>query len=145
MSSDDYRSDLWILDLFGEDRGYADPCPFRGKDWGYDGLTEDWVNWRRVYVNPPYSEPHKWVDKAIETLFEANMKNREITIVMLLKHDSSTRWFRKLHEAGSHFLLISERLSYQTGKTANFPSILAILTNVGDVPSFRLTNLGDVQ
>jgi len=61
------------------------------------------------------------------------MRDQEITIVMLLKHDSSTRWFRKLHEAGSHFLLISERLSYQTGKTANFPSVLAIISNKGDV------------
>jgi hypothetical protein len=133
MSSDDYRSDLWILDLFGEDQGYFDPCPFKGLDIGENGLAEDWLKWRRIYVNPPYSEPHKWVDKALESLFEANMRDQEITIVMLLKHDSSTRWFRKLHEAGSHFLLISERLSYQTGKTANFPSVLAIISNKGDV------------
>jgi hypothetical protein len=133
MSSDDYRSDLWILDLFGEDQGYFDPCPFKAKDQGIDGLSEDWSNARKIYVNPPYSEPHKWIDKALQTLFDANMRNQEITIVMLLKHDSSTRWFRKLHEAGAHFLLVSERLSYQTGKPANFPSIIAILSNVGEV------------
>lgn len=133
MSSDDYRSDLWILDLFGKDQGYFDPCPYKALDAGKNGLAVDWVLFGRIYVNPPYSEPHKWVDKALETLLEANMRNREITIVMLLKHDSSTRWFRKLHEAGAHFLLISERLSYQTGKTANFPSVIAILTNAGDL------------
>ena len=55
MSSDDYRSDLWILDLFGEDRGYFDPCPFRGLDIGENGLAENWLEWRRIYVNPPRS------------------------------------------------------------------------------------------
>tara|TARA_R100000329_G_C7617631_1_gene219419 strand:- start:1044 stop:1469 length:426 start_codon:yes stop_codon:yes gene_type:complete len=128
LSSDDYPSDLWLLEMF---RGWFDPCPLEGKeDVMYrDGLSIDWWNQRHVYVNPPYSEPHKWVDKALDELLIANMNGKPYTCVMLLKHDSSTRWFRRLHEAGAHLMLISERLSFQTGRPCAFPSLLAVISN----------------
>ena len=123
--SDDYPSDEWILEMF---KGWFDPCPLGAKEIG-NGLEVDWWNKRHVYVNPPYSEPHLWVEKALMELFKANMEGKPYTCVMLLKHDSSTRWFRSLHEAGAHLMLISERLSFQTGSPAAFPSLMAVITN----------------
>jgi len=43
---------------------------------------------------------------------------------MLLKHDSSTEWYRLIHESGGYILMINKRLKHQTGKVAPFPSIL---------------------
>jgi hypothetical protein len=121
LSNDDYRTDQWILDMFPAHQWF-DPCPLLGLNQGRDGLAIEWPS--HVFVNPPYSEPHKWVNKALDEL-----KNGSQVIVMLLKHDSSTRWFRSLHEAGAQFLLVSGRLKHQTGKSANFPSVLAVLTS----------------
>ena len=128
LSNDDYPSDEWLLEMF---KGWFDPCPLEGKeDVMYrDGLSIEWWNKRHIYVNPPYSEPHKWVDKALDELLIANMNGKQYTCVLLLKHDSSTRWFRRLHEAGAHMMLISERLSFQTGKPCAFPSLMAVISN----------------
>ncbi len=55
MSSDDYRTDQWILDLFPN---FYDPCPYLGleDDEVISGLNVNW-NWADydgVFVNPPY-------------------------------------------------------------------------------------------
>ena len=62
-----------------------------------------------------------WVEKAIAE----NKKGK--VVVLLVKHDSSTKWYAKLHEAGAHFLPISGRLSF-SGKAAPFPSVLVVLS-----------------
>jgi hypothetical protein len=127
MSSDDYQTDQWIMDLIG---WAYDPCPFNphATHFEVDGLTTDWVHESfemngRVFVNPPYSNPKPWVEKAI---YEHQVGG--CVVIMLLKHDSSTQWFKLLHEAGAHFVMIQGRLKHQTNKCAPFPSVLAVLS-----------------
>tara|TARA_Y100000004_G_scaffold89474_1_gene100375 strand:+ start:618 stop:959 length:342 start_codon:yes stop_codon:yes gene_type:complete len=112
-----YPSSLWY-----------DPCPIdHNPKIDKDGLEVDWEYYYRrsgyigAFVNPPYSNPLPWVKKAIAA-------SKKMPVVMLLKHDSSTEWFRLLHEAGARFLMINKRLKHRTGKGAAFPSVLAVLT-----------------
>jgi hypothetical protein len=117
---DSFRTDAWLLAVFEH---WFDPCPFN-PNWNpidhLDGLEIPWA-WK-TYVNPPYSNPKPWVAKAID---EHAMGK---TVVMLLKHDSSTRWYAMLKEAGAHFLMVEGRLRYGTKKGAAFPSVLAVLS-----------------
>jgi hypothetical protein len=120
LSTDSYHTDAWILDLF---EGWFDPCPFNpgyknGKD--LDGLTISWGE--KTFCNPPYSNPLPWVKKAIRESREGK------TVVMLLKHDSSTKWYQCLHEAGARMMMIQGRLKHQTSKPAAFPSLLVVLS-----------------
>ncbi len=120
--SDNYKTDEWLLKLFSH---WYDPCPYNPDyDRGIhgDGLEQAW-GWS-TFVNPPYSNPLPWVKKAIE---EAELGK---TIVMLLRHDSSTEWYRLLHEAGARFMMVQGRLKFQTERGAGFASVLAVLTNV---------------
>jgi len=118
--TDNYETDIWLGNLF---RGWNDPCPLNGLEDGKDGLTESWkIN---TFVNPPYSNPMPWVQKAI---YECKQNN--IVVVMLLKMDTSTRWFATLKEAGAHFLWVNGRLKHQTKRAANFPSMLAVLNEL---------------
>jgi hypothetical protein len=116
LTNDNYATDKSILEMF---KGWFDPCPLNDNP-DIDGLNINWED--RTYVNPPYSKPHLWVNKAIEE----NKKGK--TIVMLLRMDTSTRWFKDLQENGAKFLWISGRLRFQTGKPANFPSMLVLLS-----------------
>jgi hypothetical protein len=116
LSSDNYRTDTWILSMF---EGWFDPCPL-DPEWEVDGLRMRWPH--RTFVNPPYSNPLPWVKKAILVNEEY-----EHTIALLLKHDSSTEWYRLLHEARAKFLLVHGRLKHQTGTGAAFPSVIVIL------------------
>ncbi len=116
--TDSYATDMWLQKMFD---GWFDPCPLN-PDWTYDGLKIQWPN--KTFVNPPYSDPLPWVEKAIET----SIMNK--TVVLLLKHDSSTKWWRRLHEANAHFMPVHGRLKYGTGKSAAFPSVLVCLEGV---------------
>lgn len=111
---DNYKTPQWLLNVF---EGWFDPCPLNDNP-EVDGLTIDWVN--KTYVNPPYSKPLPWVEKAIEE----NKKGK--TIAMLLRVDTSTKWFAKLVEAQAEILWFSKRIKF-TDKDANFPSMLVIL------------------
>jgi hypothetical protein len=99
-----------------------------------DGLKIKWKG-KQVFINPPYSRVMPWVERAI---VEARSGK---TVVMLLKHDSSTKWFAKLHEAGAIFLTFVGRISFNNLDLAPFPSVLVILSRelcsseAGDSPA----------
>ena len=116
--NNEYATPKWLKDSLFKD--WYDPCPLAvGGCFQIDGLSQPWQD--RTYVNPPYSEPHKWVNKAIEE----NKKGK--TVALLLKLDCSTEWFRKLCGAGAHLLLVNERLHFNEGEAASFCSVIAIL------------------
>ena len=105
--------------------GWDDPCPLTERtDLGLvafdnDGLNREWG--KRTFVNPPYSESMPWVEKAI-------MESKKgKTVVLLVKVDSSTRWWFKLVESGARFALFTGRLSFSGEKLAAFPSALCFL------------------
>ncbi len=138
MSSDDYRTDQWILNLFPN---FFDPCPFKGIHLKHNGLHMSWnyADYDGVFVNPPYSNPKPWVEKAIQEQKDARdqanpdldpdwYEGSALNIVMLLKHDTSTEWYRLLHEAGAKFLLVNGRLKHQTNKACAFPSVLVVMS-----------------
>jgi len=118
FAGDNWATDPWLFGIF---EGWFDPCPL-DPDFLVDGLELDWSSYDKVFVNPPYSKPLPWVRKAISTRREGQV------IVMLLRHDSSTQWWRELHEAGARFLAIIGRLQYgvRTGYSSS-PSVLVVL------------------
>lgn len=115
MTNDDYATDNSIMELFED---WFDPCPLNDNPM-FNGLEIEWKD--KTYVNPPYSKPLPWINKAIEE----NKKGK--LIVMLLRMDTSTEWFKRLQENNAKFLWINKRLKFNTGKPANFHSMLVIL------------------
>jgi len=114
--NDNYNTPSFIKEIFS---GWFDPCPISdGNLREFDGLG-DWKD--KTFVNPPYSSPLKWVEKAISE----NKKGK--TIVMLLRVDTSTKWYAKLVEANAEILFFNGRLHF-SNKPANFPSMLVILS-----------------
>ena len=124
VTSDDHYTPEWCMKMFSS---YHDPCPAQSTR---DGLSYDWCEFHdQVYVNPPYSDPMPWVKKAIKEI----SIYPDSTIVMLLKHDSSTRWYQLLVEAGARFWMLQGRMNFTgpnqiKGATAPFPSVLVVLS-----------------
>lgn len=112
MNGDSYATPGWLMDVF---EGWFDPCPLNPNP-DFDGLAIDWQD--RTYVNPPYSKPLLWVEKAI-----AESKKGKL-IVMLLRADSSTRYFQRCQEEGE-VLYFGRRIKFN-GKTPYFASMLVI-------------------
>ena len=131
--NDEYATPAWIKE--GLFNGWYDPCPLSNGLVDRDGLNSDWVG-DRIFLNPPYSRPLPWIEKAI-----AEHKKGKI-VALLVKHDSSTVWWAKLHEAGAYFLPIMGRLQFVTEKgqrkgrkaAAPFPSVIAFLYSECELP-----------
>lgn len=81
---DDYETPKWLLEIAFPDGRYFDPCPLHAKQEGHDGLKESWPTDRPVFINPPWSDPFPWVEKATFHSGDA---------AMLLPVDSTTKWW----------------------------------------------------
>jgi hypothetical protein len=91
-----------------------DACPLGGEG----GLTRRWGS--VTFLNPPYSAPLEWVKKAC-----MESKNYGVTVVGLLRGDTSTRWFHDWVLPFAELRFVRGRIKFN-GKPAPFASILAI-------------------
>lgn len=55
-----------------------------------DGLTQSWHG--NVWVNPPYSSPKPWIEKAIQEV----QSGRAVLVALLLPSRTDTGWFHDL-------------------------------------------------
>jgi phage N-6-adenine-methyltransferase len=88
-----------------------------------DGLTQDWSN-ETVFVNPPFSQISKWVEKAWVEMIVHNVKT-----VMLLPARTDTKWFHNyiynVENVSIEFL--RGRLKFGESKnSAPFPSMIVV-------------------
>ena len=117
--SDSRRTPDWILKIFDN---WFDPCPLN-RNPTVDGLNLEWPN--KTFINPPYSNPSLWVMKAIEE------SKKGKTMVLLMRFDPTTKYFRALMEAKAHIFYCGERMKFLTpegeGYASPFPSILIVL------------------
>ena len=121
-NTDSYLTPDFILKMFD---GWFDPCPYNDNP-EIDGLKIEWKD--KTFVNPPYSKPLPWVEKAIE-----ESKKGKI-IALLLKCDTSTKVWLKLHEINANIMLFNGRLRFRKKEwdhfdkvPAMFPSMLVVL------------------
>jgi hypothetical protein len=121
--NDSFSTDVWVRNMFPD---FQDPCPFN-ENWEVDGLELEWGP--KVFINPPYSNVTPWIKRAIQHTNSAtgNPEAFSNIVVMLLKHDSSTRWFRLIHECPwANVLMFQGRLKHGMPGCASFPSILVV-------------------
>ena len=114
---DNFKTPSELYDKLNKEFSFNDdPCPIGG----IEGLDREWGI--STYVNPPYSNPRPWIEKAI---MEARKGK---TIVMLLRGDTSTAWFHDLVLGKAEIRFLRGRLKF-TDTPAPFPSIVVIYRN----------------
>ena len=88
-----------------------------------DIKLEDWENVLRINLTGTFL-----CSKEVGKVMIKSKKGK--IIVLLLKHDSSTEWYRLLHENGAPFVAFIGRLRFSdSSNSPPFPSVLAILSN----------------
>ena len=75
---DNWYTPKYIVDLFGQFD--YDPATTKTKaaEFGIehfdtietDGLKSDWTKYKRIWINPPFTTKHKFLEKAVETFSE---------------------------------------------------------------------------
>lgn len=96
----------------------CDPCPIK-RDPEWDGLSEEWG--QRCYVNPPYSEINKWIQKAYFEYIKGK------TVVLLIPSRTDTKWWHEYVMKADEIRFIKGRLRFEGAKnSAPFPSCIVI-------------------
>lgn len=115
--SDDWSTPFELFDKLNAEFGFTDdPCPLGGVVIS-NGLTRGWGI--KTFMNPPYSKPAPWVQKAYEESLKGNL------VVGLLRGDTSTRWFHDWVLGKAELRFLKGRVKFN-GKPAPFASIIAI-------------------
>lgn len=117
--TDDWKTPSYIYEQITA-QDVFDPCPFQSD---FDGLAIDWKKYN--FVNPPYSQLGKWVDKCIEQRSKGNH------VLMLIPARTDTKAFQKIFEYGARITFIIGRLRFNDESPAPFPSMLVLLTGSG--------------
>lgn len=91
-----------------------------------DAFSKPWnpISQTKAWMNPPYSNPKPWVEKA---LFEA--KENKVCTVALLPADTSTKWFHlMLHNKNVHIEYLPKRVRFLfRGKRSGSPKFGNVL------------------
>ena len=128
--SDSWATPNWLMELFSD---WYDPCPLNS-NVEVDGLSLEWKD--KTYINPPYSSPLKWVERAIQESHKGK------TIAMLLKVDTSTKWFSLIQNCeNANILWINKRLKFRNpngdnkeSSPAGFPSMIIVFNKQHNKP-----------
>lgn len=118
--SDDWKTpDAFYRALDAEFGFDHDPCPLKPTQ---DGLATEWGECN--FVNPPYSEIAKWVEKS----YQEWQKGK--TVVLLIPSRTDTRWWHNYCMKATEIRFIKGRLRFgKATQNAPFPSAIVIFNN----------------
>lgn len=95
-------------------------CP-KFYDKNDDGLSKSWKD-ERVFLNPPYSETKKWIEKSLQE------KDSAEVVVLLIAARTDTQAFHELLKHAKTIMFIKGRLKFNNSKnSAPFPSCVVVL------------------
>jgi len=124
--SDEWYTPSWLFDLLHKEFNFnLDPCSKENNlncknYFNENGLNQKWFG--NVFVNPPYSNISKWVEKCFNETKNCNV------IVLLIPARTDTRYFHDYcMNAASELRFIKGRLKFSASKnSAPFPSVVVI-------------------
>lgn len=93
-----------------------DPCP---TDPDFNGLAVEWKE--RNFINPPYSQISKWIEKGFNEAKEGKL------CVFLIPSRTDTKWWHNFVMKAKEIRFIKGRLKFSGHKnSAPFPSCIVI-------------------
>lgn len=102
-----------------------------------NGLTKDWTQYRRIWINPPFTIKHEFLAKAWETWLKAD---NEIYILFPIEFITTAR-FHKLAGGGKLFVP-NGRINFESGlgKTGKSPAFGSVVMKIQDVWEIEMFN-----
>lgn len=109
-----------------------------------DGLSKDWTQYKKVWVNPPFTRKHEFVRKAYETYRQ--VKN-DIYILVPIEFLTTKRFHDASQGMGGKLYIPSGRINFQSGigKKGKSPAFGSIVLKVQDTWEVELISIDDIR
>ena len=145
---DNYYTPKYVVDFFYPDGFDYDPatCEEKAKEFGVphydtietDGLIQDWTPYERIWINPPFSEKHKFLAKAVETY---NIAHNTIHILFPVEFLTTAR-FHDLN-CKCKLFIPKGRVNFESGlgKQGKSPAFGSVIIKLADENSVEYIDL----
>lgn len=148
----EYYTPKYVVDFFYPDGFDYDPatCVEKAKEFGVehydtietDGLKQDWTKYERIWINPPFTDKHKFLAKAVETYKEAH---NIIYVLFPIEFLTTARF----HDLGCHCKLFIPRgrINFESGlgKEGKSPAFGSVVIRLADEDTVEYIDLKDIS
>lgn len=109
-----------------------------------DGLTKDWTKYKRIWINPPFTEKHKFLQKAYETY---KIARNDIYILFPIEFMTTKRFYDISKGFGGKIYIPSGRINFESGlgKKSKSPAFGSIVMKLQDKWEIELININDLK
>jgi len=114
-----------------------------------DGLSKDWTQYKRIWINPPFTIKHEFLEKAVKT-YRAN-RNIDIYILFPIEFVTTARFHRimsclpfdELDKVGGKLFIPNGRINFQSGlgKEGKSPAFGSVVMQIQDTWEIELINI----
>ena len=103
-----------------------------------DGLTQDWTQYKRIWINPPFTIKHKFLQKAWQTYAAAH---NEIYILFPIEYLTTLRFHSVA--GGGKIYIPNGRIKFQSGleKKESSPAFGSVIMKLQDIWEVELINI----
>lgn len=117
-NKDDWYTPKYLVDSFGKFDYDPATTDEKAKEFGLvnydtietDGLNKDWTQYKKIWINPPFTRKHEFMAKAWETYKQA--KN-EIYILFPIEFLTTQRFHNAV--SGGKIFIPNGRINFESG------------------------------
>ena len=144
----EYYTPKYVVDFFYPDGFDYDPatCEEKAKEFGvkyYDtietnGLQQDWTPYKKIWINPPFTDKHKFLAKAVETY---NIAHNSIYVLFPIEFLTTAR-FHDLN-CKCKLFIPKGRINFESGlgKEGKSPAFGSVVIKLADENSIEYIDL----
>lgn len=135
----EYYTPKSVVDYFGKFDYDPATCAEKAKEFGienYDtietnGLTKDWTIYKNIWINPPFTEKHKFLEKACQTY---KIAKKNIYVVFPIEFITTKRFHDITKNVGGKIYIPSGRINFESGlgKKSKSPAFGSVVMKIQD-------------
>lgn len=102
-----------------------------------DGLSKDWTQYKRIWINPPFTRKHEFMQKARETY---QIARNEIYILFPIEFITTARFHNLV--GGGRFYVPNGRINFESGlgKKGKSPAFGSVVMKLQDTFEIEMIN-----
>lgn len=144
----EYYTPKYVVDFFYPEGFDYDPatCKEKAEEFGVkyydtietDGLIQDWTPYERIWINPPFTDKHKFLAKAVETY---NIAHNTIYVLFPIEFLTTAR-FHDLN-CKCKLFIPKGRINFESGlgKQSKSPAFGSVVIKLDDINSVEYIDL----
>jgi len=105
-----------------------------------DGLKQDWTKYKKIWINPPFTDKHKFLEKAYET-YKAT--HNEIYVLFPIEFLTTKRFHNASKGLGGKLYIPSGRIPFESGlgKQGKSPAFGSVILKIQDKWEIKLIDI----